>query len=203
MWIIPQWNGIDNQADLIVTIQQDGYFWDGTQIFLGPGEEHPDSITNGTFTITNTNNYYLGTPNKNKDGIYIYLSPDSSGTFNRWYVDIVDGYSDDYVTDLLTINIQTPGVFYDVKKSSNSVSSNGVLRSGRHEITYKVTNPVSVDEGITFTADYEHYLFDFGNPHINTYTVRDIPLISVASPPYLTTEDGEALTTERGEILLY
>lgn len=158
MWVVPQWKGIDNQSNLTFEIIQDGYSLSDQKIFIGQGEDHPISI-NGIFSV---NNISVGIPNKNKDGIYIYLDTDNSGLFNRWYVDIVDGYSDGYVSDLLSIKISTNGKMYDVKKSTSSISSNGILTSGINSISYKLTNPAFINEGITFTADYEHFLFDFG-----------------------------------------
>jgi hypothetical protein len=180
MWVVPQWNGIDNQADLSFEITKAGRSIHDREVFIGPGENHPKSI-NGVFTINNLNNDLLGLPNKNKDGIYIYIVPDSTRIFNRWCVDIVDvvdgytdgysdgydgysdGYRDGYVASSHIIKITTNGSFYDIKKTSDSITSNGKLRSGNNKITYSIVDAASTHEGITLTADYEHYLFDFGS----------------------------------------
>lgn len=164
MWVVPQWNGIDNQAEITFEITKDGY--DGNevldrQVFIGANEEHPD-IIDGQFSIINNNNFLIGEPNKHKDGIYIYLKQDASGLFNRWYVDVLDGYADGYVANTLKIKVSTNGRFYDAKKSPNSVSSDGKIISGPGSITYTIKNSTAIAEGFTFTADYEHYLFDFG-----------------------------------------
>lgn len=162
MWVIPQWNGIDNQSDLTLNITRNNFFIANTSIFLGPGENHP-TIINGYFTVNDADGSLLGIPPKNKDGIYLYLAPDASGLFDRWYLDIVDGYADGYVANQLSISVKTNGAMYDVKKSSASTSNIGTIASGVNSFVYKLKNSGIINEGITFAADYEHYLFDFGN----------------------------------------
>lgn len=220
MWVIPQWNGIDNQASLSFEITKNGFVISDQEIFIGPGEDHPTSV-DGVFEVINLNNSHLGTPNKNKEGIYIYLNPDSTGVFNRWYVDVVDvvdgysephdgyvdgysdGYSDGYVASSYIIKITTNGVLYDVKKSLSSISNNGRLISGNKKISYTITDAVSTDEGITFTADYEHFLFDFGDPDLeetnNALSQSDVlDLVRIS----LLTDNDEPLLLENNELLV-
>ncbi len=221
MWVVPQWNGIDNQADLSFEITKDGIPILDQEIFIGPGEDHPTSV-DGIFEVTNINNSCLGIPNKNKDGIYIYLQPDRSGNFNRWYVDIIDvvdgysdgydgysedgysdGYHDGYVAFSYLIKITTGGVLYDVKKSTESISTNGRLISGNKKITYNISAASSTEEGITFTADYEHYLFDFGEPdpeETNVALTQDEVIDIVVLP--LITENGQEFLLENNELLV-
>lgn len=204
MWITPQWNGIDNQADLVVSIAKDSDVISDRSIFIGPTEEHPKSL-GGVFVINGDKEFPVGVPNKNKNGIYLYLDSDPSGLFNRWKVDVVDdGYSDGYDGYISTasyiVNIQTYGKFYDVKRDPSSLTVSGRITSSAHEINFKIPISSFVEEGITFTADYEHYLFDFGNsdPELNIgYTIK-IPQFIENSEDYIISEDGEVLLSESG-----
>jgi hypothetical protein len=212
MWVVPQWNGIDNQAGLSFQIKKDGNAVEDTDVFLGPAEDHPTSL-DGLFTVSDVGHNLLGLPSKNKDGIYIYLSQDVSGKFNRWNVDILDivdgyadgysdGYSDGYVASSYDITIETAGTFYDVKTTSASISTNGKIISGKNQIKYLIIPSASTQEGITFTSDYEHYLFDFGEliPQLknSALTQSDVLYLNGQS---LITDSEENFLLEDGDIL--
>lgn len=159
-WISPEWNGIDNDASLTFSILKDGYTIPSNQIFIGAGEFHP-TYSGTSFTISKENEIF-GLPNRNKDGVFIYYSPDVSGSFNRWYLEVVDGYDDGYAS-IYNINVSTTnGSFYDAKSMQIPKPSNIKLISGLQNINFSTLGTAPLDLGITFIADPDHYLFDFG-----------------------------------------
>jgi hypothetical protein len=165
MWVIPNWNGLDNQSDLTFNIIKNGSPISNEQVFIGPAGYHP-TITSGSFTI-NYLNKVSGKPNESKDGVFIYTNPDPSGLFDRWYVDISDGYSDGYGTKNFRINISTNGKVYDVKPNPPPLAGDAHIFSGTNNILYTTDGYSQINEGLTFIADYQHYLFDFGASETN------------------------------------
>lgn len=165
-WVLPEWNGLDNDAALTFNIQRGGVTVLPTSVFIGAAEYHPIYDLLGNFTVDKNANT-LGTPNKNKDGIFVYYDYDKSGLFKRWYCDVVDGYVDGHIIDggnhNYSIKINTPGVFYDVKSMLSPQPSASSIRSGKSSINFTITSATEVHQGITFIADLEHFLFDFGN----------------------------------------
>lgn len=174
-WITPNWNGIDNDATITVSITKDGYT-DGyilpeDQVFIGAAEYHP-VYSNNQFTLTKNSNV-VGVPNKNKDGVYLYYAPDPSGIFDRWYCEVVDGYSDGYSDGYGTfynIKISSDGIFYDVKANPTLQSNFVGLRTGLSSLTSIIGTAdgydVPFDQGITFVSDLQHYILDFGETSI-------------------------------------
>lgn len=161
-WVLPQWNGLDNDAALTFKITRDGYVIDQYRVFVGGAEYHP-TITNGTFTLTKQANV-TGLPNRNKDGIFIYYANDISGSFQRWYVEIIDGYvsGDNHTYNL---QISSTGKFYDVKSISPVQPSNMSKFTGSSLVNLTIRPPApgfGIDEGLTFLSDLEHYFLDFG-----------------------------------------
>ena len=161
-WVLPQWNGLDNDATLTFKITRDGYVIDQYRVFIGGGEYHP-TITNGTFTLTKNSNA-SGTPNTNKDGVFIYYANDVSGNFMRWYVQVVDGY---VAPDNHTYNFQitSTGKFYDVKSINPIQPSNMSKFTGSSLVNLVIRPPtpgLGINEGLTFLSDLEHYFLDFG-----------------------------------------
>jgi hypothetical protein len=161
-WVFPQWNGLDNDADLAFNITRDGYVIDQFRVFIGGSEYHP-TITSGVFTLNKLSNV-TGKPNTNKDGVFIYYANDISGNFMRWYVEVVDGY---VAPDTHTYKFQivSTGKFYDVKSISSIQPSNMSKFTGNSVINLTITPPspgLGIDEGLTFLSDLEHYFLDFG-----------------------------------------
>lgn len=157
-WISPLWNGLDNDASLTFNILKDGYSIDPGNIFIGTAEYHPE-IINNSFSVSKLSEAY-GSPNKNKDGIFIYYDKDVSGNFSRWYVEIIDGYvaaSSDY-----KFKITSTGIFYDTKSLNIPKPSNISISSGTNTINFNITSAGSIDEGITFVSDVDHYILDVG-----------------------------------------
>lgn len=158
-WIAPQWNGLDNNAELSFNILKDGYAISSNEIFIGAGEYHPD-IVDGVFSL-NKNSDIIGTPNINKDGVFIYYDEDISGNFSRWYVRIIDGYVESPSSNYKFI-ITSTGNFYDSKSIILPKPSNLSIFTGTHSLTFSLTGGSALDEGITFLSDLEYYIFDFG-----------------------------------------
>jgi hypothetical protein len=180
-WVIPEWNGIDNESSLSINIFKDGYVMPANQIFIGAAEYHP------TYTVNFPNNTYTlnldktqnvqGTPNTNKDGAFIYYDKDSSGTFNRWYIQIIDGYgsgpgkpdgyvdgyyTDGYLARTYQVNVTTNGKFYDFKSNVIPQPSSTKIYSGTNSASFTINTIYNIAQGVTFVADNQHYLFDFG-----------------------------------------
>jgi hypothetical protein len=163
-WISPQWNGIDNDANLTLTILKDGYAIESSDVFLGAGEVHPE-IANGSFTL-NKASYTTGKPNTNKDGIFIYYDLDPSGQFFRWYLDIIDGYVTS-PSSTYKIKVSSNGVVYDTKNVIDgyigvTAPTGFKLFTGVNSINLSITGGSPFNQGITFISDLEHYLLDFG-----------------------------------------
>ena len=163
-WVGPEWYGIDNDATITVSVTKDGYVLPSDQIFIGAAASHPTYINNA-FSLTKSNEA-MGIPNLNRDGVFVYYAPDGYLPFNRWYVEVVDGYSDGYYdntsTTTYSVTIGTNGEFYDNKALGLPVPSNMVLRTGLSSINFILTGELPLSEGITFVADTPHYLLDFG-----------------------------------------
>lgn len=157
-WILPQWNGLDNQSRVSITVTKDGYDVEPTSIFIGAGEEHP--LTSGTFVL-DKQHVSPGPPNTNKDGVFVYYDKDGYGDFSRWYVRVVDGY---VVPNVSTykIKITTDGKFYDMKSITIPKPSNMNTFTGTNSTNITITGGGMIDEGVTFLADLEHYILDVG-----------------------------------------
>lgn len=162
-WITPQWNGLDNDADVTFSILKDGYEIDSYDIFIGSAENHPE-IINGSFTLNKNN--AIGTPNTNKDGVYLYYDKDFTESYDRWYVKVIDGYVQDDSSNY-KIKISTNGKFYDSKSISLPKPSNVKITTTSRNITLDITGGIDLDNGITFLADLEHYIFDVGEKSKN------------------------------------
>lgn len=163
-WINPQWNGLDNDAELTFTILKDGYAIDGYNIFVGSSEYHPIISDSGIFTLTKINDV-IGTPNKNKDGVFIYYDKDISGDFDRWYIEVVDGYVNP-VSSNYRITISSNGTFYDSKSLVIPKPSSLSIVTRTNNLTLNITGGSPLDIGMTFISDIPHYIFDFGESAI-------------------------------------
>jgi len=160
-WIIPQWNGIDNNADLTFTILRGGLDIDPLKIFIGSDEIHPSS---NTFSINKTISY--GVPNLNKDGVYIYYATDGYADFDRWYIKVIDGYVASPSNYKITMT--TNGTIYDSKSLIVPTPPSLSILTKTNGITINVASATFVDQGITFVADLQHYLLDFGKDKSNS-----------------------------------
>lgn len=159
-WIVPQWDGLDNDAELTFNITKNGVPVQPYQIFIGASEYHP-SVVNGTFSLNKSANV-TGLPNTNKDGIFIWYGKDISGNFNRWYLEIVDGYVFP-VAPTYRLKITSNGKFYDAKTFGTPIPSNMTTFTGLNTLNASITTDgYAIQQGITFLSDLEHYLLDVG-----------------------------------------
>lgn len=158
-WVTPQWNGLDNDAGLVFNIQENGLPIDPSRVFIGVAENHPQ-MTNGIFHINKLSSD-TGSPNKNKDGVFIYYDKDISGSFDRWYVEIIDGYTRPTSSNY-KFKITSNGTFYDAKSLVLPKPSSLVIFTGTNSINFSITGGIPFDEGLTFLSDYDHYFLDFG-----------------------------------------
>lgn len=162
-WIVPQWNGIDNDATLTFNITRDGYAIDPYRIFIGGSEYHPSFDSRNNFTLSKTFNV-TGSPNKNKDGVFIYYDKDVSGNYYRWFVEVIDGYVAPN-NHIYQFQISSTGKFYDVKSISPIKPANMSTFTGTSKVSLTLrplADGYGIDEGITFVSDMEHYILDFG-----------------------------------------
>jgi hypothetical protein len=158
-WISSQWNGLDNDALLTFNILKDGYAIDPSNVFIGTAEAHPE-IINGSFSISKLTNM-IGSPNKNKDGVFIYYDTDLSGTYLRWYVEIIDGYVSP-ISSNYKFKITATGSFYDTKSIVIPKPSNLTIFTGTSTVNFNIIGGGQIDEGITFVSDVDHYILDVG-----------------------------------------
>lgn len=161
-WILPQWNGLDNDALLTFTITKDGLPVNSNTIFIGSSEYHP-ILTNNAFSLNKLNSV-SGKPNTNKDGVFIYYDNDISGNFKRWYVEVIDGYVHTG-NHTYKIKINTDGKYYDTKSTDIIQSSNVSFFTGLKTLNITINTVGHTDETITFLADLEHYILDLGENH--------------------------------------
>lgn len=168
-WVIPQWNGLDNDASLTFTILRDGYAISPSFVFMGAGEMHPTA--SGPFTL-DKNSAVQGKPNTNKDGIFIYYDKDISGAFNRWYIEVIDGYVAPN-NHTYSIKVTSTGKFYDVKSLTPIKPPNLRTFTGTSSLSLTITGGGRIDQGVTFISDLEHYFLDLGedvdNSRISLY----------------------------------
>jgi hypothetical protein len=159
-WIIPQWNGLDNDATLNFNIMRSGVPINQYRIFIGGSEYHP-AVVNGCFQLDKNANV-TGKPNTNKDGVFIWYGPDFSGNYNRWYMQIIDGYVAP-VAPTYKIKITSDGRFYDTKSFNMPVPHNATIFTGLNTLNISITtNNTPISEGITFVSDLEHFFLDLG-----------------------------------------
>lgn len=157
-WIIPEWDGLDNNAKLTFTITKNNSAITPDDVYLGAGEFHP-TIVNNTFVLDKLS-YVAGKPNKNKDGIFIYYDKDQFSDFSRWYVEVIDGYVS--AQSSYKIHIESEGSFFDNKNLSNYSNNELSTFTGTSSLRITINGNAPFDRGVTFLSDFNHYLLDFG-----------------------------------------
>ena len=176
MWVIPSWNGLDNDATLTFSnLKKDGYALLPSGIYIGSDSHHP-TITSGSFTVSKFDTLDpKGLPSAifTQTGMFIYYDDD----VKRWKIlakDLADGYTHSY-----TGHIGTSGEFYDVKFIAGLGEPSDMLRSWTDEVefTFNIDSqdtsspdgyktgdgyvPGYSFDGISLMSDDLHYLFDF------------------------------------------
>lgn len=170
-WIIPEWNGLDNDATLsFKDIKRDGYFLPQNKIFIGSGSIHPILKDNKFILNKNDVRSPIGIPSAihtENYGLFIYYD-DIAGRWNLIVKDSTDGYAEHIYNGI----IQTSGEMYDVKFIDTFGKIDDTLRSSNKQIEFlfKISDgylpdtysPIFGYNGLTFMSDDLHYLFDFG-----------------------------------------
>lgn len=176
-WVIPEWNGLDNDATLTFSaLTRDGYTLSAESIFIGSTSFNPTYDSNNTFSINKDDELSpVGLPAAifTQTGLFIYFNDDTQ----RWEVLAKDAPGDGYY---YSGNIVSSGEVYDVRFITDLGEPGDILRSYSDKIQFKFNinaeDAASPDgyktgdgyvpgysfDGITFMADEEHYIFDFG-----------------------------------------
>jgi hypothetical protein len=182
-WAIPQWDGIDNDAELTLSLYKNDVALDASKIFIGSNSYNP-TLKNNSFSISKSENT-TGLPAKifTETGVFIYYDIDNS----CWKL-----YSKDLTSSssIYTGTIETNGEFYNSKWIPGLKELNDILRTFNNKIEFKFNIDSSdasspdgyVDgyslidgyspaegyqvgysyDGIQFMSDKYHYFFDFG-----------------------------------------
>lgn len=146
-WVTPYWNGLDSNADVSFTVVRDGLAMPISSIFIGGDELHP---TSNVFDLNKNSFEYFTIPNKNKDGVYIYLKD------NQWVVDCIDGYSDGYGVShnyYITVTSSNAQIY-------NAQVINGFTTTINNKISLTTSSSNFTNTTLTFYCDYDHYILD-------------------------------------------
>jgi hypothetical protein len=180
-WIIPEWDGLDNDATLTFSeLKLDGYVVSAENIWIGSRSHHPTFDSNGNFSVSRfDSNDPKGLPSAifSQTGVFIYYDDD----IKRWRflvknnVDKQDGYA-------YSGKILTSGEFYDVKFIEDLGEPSDTLRSLTNEVQFILNinyedasspdgyttgdgyMPGTSFDGISFMSDDLHYFIDAADP---------------------------------------
>lgn len=184
-WIIPEWNGLDNDASLTFKIYLNNSILSVSNIYIGADSHHPEYNNDNVFTVNRTDTISpIGLPSSiyTKIGIFIYYDENEK----RWKV-----YAKDTIisNNIYSGTIQSSGEVYDVKFIPGLGELDDIVRSDIDKIEFvfniNILDGYSPDgyndgyfldgykpgdgyavgysfDGISFMADDEHYIFDFG-----------------------------------------
>lgn len=186
MCLVPDWNGIDNDAVLTFELYKDGYAVDSSDIYIGSSSFNPE-IIDGKFSVSRLNENTLGLPALifTQIGFFIYYDSDNK----QWKVLAKDAPTS--IGIKYTGKIITSGAFYNVQFINNLKDLSDVLRSGIKTVTFEfnlnaadLSSPDGYDgysssvmpgysfDGIQFMSDAAHYFFDFGtNENQNRFSL--------------------------------
>jgi hypothetical protein len=181
-WIIPDWNGLDNDATLTFSnLTKDGYAIAESQIFIGASSFNPVFDDNGSFTLNRTDDPEpIGLPSAifTRTGVFIYYDIDGKD----WKVLAKDKPQDGYDGYTYSGTIVSSGEVYNAMFIPGLGEIDDILRSGTSRIDfefhldgYDSISPDGYDgyvdgyvpgysfDGIEFMADDLHYVFDFAD----------------------------------------
>lgn len=147
-WIKMENDGIDLDAELNIKIYKNNVLIDRSFIFIGLEENHPES---SIFNL-HKKDVLIGTPNLNKDGVYIYYN---KFNLNEWKISVVDGYTTN--PSSYRIEINTSGKFY-LFKSNNLIESSVI--SSSNNVKININNLSANTFEYNFLASEDSYIFD-------------------------------------------
>jgi hypothetical protein len=188
-WVIPEWDGIDNDATLLFSdLTKNGSQISASEIFIGASSFNPTLEDNGTFYLNRMDiPSPVGLPAKiyTHTGLFIHYDPDNK----QWLLHARDNLANPGGT-VYAGKIISSGEVYNVNNIPGLGELNDVLRSGENDIVFTfnldgydvlspdgyVDNFNAVDgytpgdgyvpgysfDGIQFMADQLHYFFDWG-----------------------------------------
>lgn len=185
-WIIPDWNGLDNDATLTFSnLLRDGSTIPSSNIFIGAESTNPEYSINNTFDLTK--DLSSGVPSAIYTalyGVFIYYDVD----VNSWKLYVKDEV-DSLNGHVYSGKVSSSGDVYNVKYIPGLNEMLDVLRSGTSSIDFILnidgydgiapdgyTDYLAIDgyhpldgyspgysfDGFSFLADDLHYIFDFG-----------------------------------------
>lgn len=131
MWVIPEWNGLDNDATLTFTLEKDGYAMSASDIYIGSTSYNPTISDSGTFTVNRTDEVTsIGLPSAiyTKTGFFIYYDDDQK----YW-----KAYARDTMQHVYKGTIESSGEVYDVKFIPGLGEITDILRSGTNKINFE------------------------------------------------------------------
>ncbi len=182
MWVIPEWDGLDNDATLTIQLKKNGIILDADNVFIGADSHNPTYDKNNQFQVSRFDSLSaIGLPSAifNRTGVFIFYDDVNK----LWKVYAKDSTSSE---SKYTGIIQSSGEVYDVKFIPGLGEVDDILRSGTSKIEFEFNinayDTISPDgyegsyndgytdgylsgysyDGIRFQADNKHYLFDFG-----------------------------------------
>lgn len=178
--MVPDWDGIDNDATLTFKLYKNGLLLPPSQIWIGSSAYHPSvSDVDGSFALSRFSSPTpVGVPATItlNEGIFIYYN----NIGKTWTLITKDHPVDGYE---YSGTITSSGEVYNVRPISGKLEANDILRTTSGKITFKF-NIDGYDgydgydayygyyDGMTFMADEEHYFIDYGkNTNENRFSI--------------------------------
>lgn len=183
-WIIPDWNGLDNDATLTFTVTKDDLTLSSDQIFIGSSGFHPEYNINNQFTVSRFDDPSpIGLPSQvyTETGLFIFYD-DQVKVWKIYAKDAVN------IGHIYQGTIVSSGEVYQVKFLPGLGELNDILRSWTNKIDFTFNidaqdasspdgyvdgygpdgyfpldgyTPGYSFDGISFMADNEHYVMDY------------------------------------------
>lgn len=175
MWVIPEWDGIDNDATLTFQVFLFGDILDASNIYIGASSFNPTYDDNNKFSINRRDELSpVGLPSKiyTHTGLFIYYDPDEK----KWNVlarDVIDAltfgdgseFGDESLfgigNRIYSGTIETTGEMYDVRFKPGLGEINDVLRSRTKTIEFEFNldindgySPDGIVDGYSITDGY-------------------------------------------------
>jgi hypothetical protein len=186
-YVIPEWDGLDNDATLTFQIFLNGSLIPQTNVYIGSNSHNPTYDVNGKFTVNRKDaSGTIGLPASIFTQVGLFIHYDPTEKFWKLHAKNKLGFLDGYS---YTGTIESSGEIYNAQSIPGLGEINDVLRSDNNKIYFEFhidsNDTVSPDgytdgyqldgyhpgdgysagfsyDGIRFMADDLHYIFDFG-----------------------------------------